>query len=206
VAGLIDVLIIDDHPVVSEGLTVALGADPELRVVTVAATLAEARAALAEHRPRVALVDIRLPDGSGLGLIDPSSPTAWIVLSSFGTPQHIDAARRLGASGFFLKSSPTRDIIDGIKRVVAGGTAFDPEIVRRETVSGRWRPLSARERDIVSHVVQGRSNDEIGRELGIARRTVEAHLVRLYERYDCRSRAELSARAEREGWLDVPPS
>jgi DNA-binding NarL/FixJ family response regulator len=89
--------------------------------------------------------------------------------------------------------------------VAAGGTAFDPAVIERETTAGRWRPLSERERDIVRLVVEGRSNDEIGRELGIARKTVETHLAHLYERYGCRSRAELAVRAEREGWLDLPP-
>jgi DNA-binding NarL/FixJ family response regulator len=204
VAELIDVLIIDDHPVVAEGLAAAVGVDAEVHVIGIAATLQEARAVLERHLPRVAVVDIRLADGSGLDLIDPDSPTAWIVLSSFGMPQYIDAARRCGAAGFFLKSSPTRDILAGIKRVAAGGLAFDAEVVKHEQAGGRWRPLSERERDVVRLVVAGLSNDEIGRELGIARKTVETHLAHLYERYECRSRAELAARAEREGWLDLP--
>jgi DNA-binding NarL/FixJ family response regulator len=201
---MIDVLLVDDHPLVADGLASALGAEPDIRVVAVAATLAAARAALAAQAPRVAVVDIRLPDGSGLDLLDPASATACIVLSSFGAPQYLEAARRRGAAGFFLKSSPTRDIVTGIKRVAAGGTAFDPAVVERETTAGRWRPLSEREREVVRLVVEGRSNDEIGRELGIARKTVETHLAHLYERYGCRSRAELAVRAEREGWLDLP--
>jgi DNA-binding NarL/FixJ family response regulator len=202
---MIDVLIVDDHPVVADGLASALGTEPDIRVVAVAATLAQAHEALATQAPRVAVVDIRLPDGSGLDLVDPASATACIVLSTFGTPQYIDAARRRGAAGFFLKSSPTRDIVEGIKRVAAGGLAFDPAVVELETVGGRWRPLSERERDVVRLVVAGRSNEEIGRDLGIARKTVETHLAHLYERYECHSRAQLSGRAEREGWLDLPP-
>jgi DNA-binding CsgD family transcriptional regulator len=96
----------------------------------------------------------------------------------------------------------------GARRVVRGGGPSTTVLVspsQRETAAGRWRPLSERERDIVRLVVEGRSNDEIGRELGIARKTVETHLARLYERYGCRSRAELAVRAEREGWLDLPP-
>lgn len=204
-AGVITVLILDDHPVVSAGLAAALGADPELSIVAVTATVADARVALAEHTPRVALVDIRLPDSSGLGLITKDSSTGWIVVSSFDSPVYIDAARQLGASGYFLKSSPTADIIAGIKQVAAGHLAFDPEVTRRETAAGRWRPLTAREHDIVRLVVAGRSNSEIGMELGIARKTVEGHLVRLFRRHQCGSRAEFSARAVREGWLDLPP-
>ncbi len=204
-AELIDILLVDDHPLISEGLRSGLEADPELRVIAVATSLAKARSALERLHPRVAVVDIRLADGSGLELIDPGTTTAWIVLSSFGTPQYIDAARRLGAAGFFLKSSPTATLIAGIKRVAAGGLAFDPEVVSRETVAGRWRPLSERERDVVRLLVEGHSNDEIGQELGITRKTVEAHLAHLYERFGCASRTELAVRAEREGWLDLPP-
>jgi DNA-binding NarL/FixJ family response regulator len=204
-AELIDVLIVDDHPLVSEGLRAAVDADPDLRVVAVASSLSEARRALERLHPRVAVIDIRLGDGSGLELIDPDSATASILLSSFDTPQYIDAARRLGAAGFFLKSGPTDALLAGIKQVAAGDLAFAPEVVRHEAVSGRWRPLSERERDVVRLLLEGRSNDEIARGLGLARKTVESHLAHLYERCGCASRTELAVRAEREGWLDLPP-
>ncbi len=206
-ADLIDILIVDDHPLVRDGLRTALEADPELRVVGVVGTVTEARMMVEQYAPHVAVVDIRLPDGSGLDLIDRESSTAWIVLSSFANPPpYIDAARKLGAAGFFLKSSPTESLLTGIKRVAAGGLAFDPEVVELETVAGRWRPLSEREWAVVRGVVAGRPNGEIGRELGIAPKTVENHLAHLFERFDCASRTELAVRAEREGWLDLPPS
>ncbi len=203
---MIDIVLVDDHPVVTEGFAAALAADPEVRVVAVAATLATARAAIAQHIPHVAIVDIRLGGESGLDLIDAASSTAWIVLSSWDMPSYIAAARRRGAAGFLLKSSPIQDILVAIRRVAAGGLAFGDDVVARETQAARMRPLSGRERDIVLLLVAGSSNDEIGRQLGIARKTVEGHLAHLFERYECRSRAELAIRAEREGWLHLPPA
>jgi len=203
-AGVIEVLIVDDHPVVASGLAESLERDAEVHVVAVAPTLAEARAALERYRPDIAIVDIRLGDESGLDLLDPNSVTSWIVLSSFDTPQYIATARARGASGYLLKSSPTEAILAAVKRVASGGLAFDPEVLERETVSGRWRPLSKREREVVRLVIEGCSNDDVGRRLGISRKTVESHLAHLYDRYDVRSRAELAARAEREGWLYLP--
>jgi DNA-binding NarL/FixJ family response regulator len=205
VVGVIDIILVDDHPVVTEGFAAALGADAEVQVVAVAATLAEARAAIAQHVPRVAIVDIRLGDESGLDLIDAASPTDWIVISSWDLPSYIAAARRRGAAGFLLKTSTIKEILVAIKRVASGGLAFGPEILHQEAPAGHMRPLSPREREVIRLLMTGHSNDEIGREIGIARKTVESHLAHLFERYECRSRAELATRAEREGWLHLPP-
>jgi DNA-binding NarL/FixJ family response regulator len=122
-----------------------------------------------------------------------------IVLTAYDYPQYADAALRLGASGFVLKTAPLPELIDAIRRVAAGGLAFG---VRPR--SGAVR-LSPREHDVVRLVANGRTNDEIGAELRIAAKTVETHLARLFERLDVSSRTELAMRALREGWLDVPP-
>jgi DNA-binding NarL/FixJ family response regulator len=93
-------------------------------------------------------------------------------------------------------------LLAGIKQVAEGQTAFDPEAMRLGMA--RWHPLSERERALVKLMMDGRSNDEIGRELGIASKTVETHLTRLYERLGVETRTELALKVEREGWLDVP--
>jgi DNA-binding NarL/FixJ family response regulator len=203
-AGLIRVLLVDDHPLVTDGLCTALEADPAIVVAGVARTLEAARAELERLAPEVAVIDIRLPDGSGLALVGANPSTASILLSSYGTPQYVDAALRLGASGFFLKTAPSEVLVDAVKRVAAGGTAYDPDVMRR-SAGTPWHALSERQREVVRLVVAGRSNDEIGAALGLSRKTVEAHLGRLFERFGTATRTELALRAEREGWLDVPP-
>jgi DNA-binding NarL/FixJ family response regulator len=125
-----------------------------------------------------------------------------IVLTSYDYPQYAEAALRLGASGFVLKTAPISELLDAIRRAAAGGLAFGVRPGR----AGLVARLSERELDVVRLVVDGRSNDEIAFRLGIGPKTVESHLRRLFERLDIASRTELATRALREGWLEVPPA
>jgi DNA-binding NarL/FixJ family response regulator len=199
------VLLIDDHPVVLDGLTIALEAHG-VEIAGRARTLAEARTLLANVQAEVALLDLRLPDGSGTDLLsrvddEPAGP-AFIVLSTFQTPQYVSAAMALGASGFVAKTAPTEEIVDAVRVVADGGTAFPRELAR--PARNKWNPLTPREHDIIAGVLAGRSNDELSADLHIARKTVEAYLTRLYARFGVLSRTELAILAEREQWLSLP--
>ena len=200
---LIRVAIVDDHPVVGEGTAALLRGQPDLEVVGVSTSLDGARSAGLTDRAAVdvVLLDIRLGSDSGLNLLSKSDPLpAVIVLTAYDYPQYADAALRLGAAGFVLKTAPLADLLDAIRRVAAGGLAF---AVRPPTTGGAH--LTTREHAVVRLVAEGRTNDEIGAALGIGAKTVETHLSRMFERFGIASRAELAARAVREGWLDVPP-
>jgi DNA-binding NarL/FixJ family response regulator len=207
-AASVRVLVIDDHPVVRDGTAALLAAQPGIGVSGVAGSLDEARARLADAAldVDVVLLDIRLGTESGLTLladvVPPGRPRpAVIVLTAYDYPQYAEAALRLGAAGFVLKTAPMSELLDAIHRVAAGGLAFGA----RPTASARVH-LSARELDVVRLVVEGRSNDEIAAALGIGSKTVETHLARLFERFSIASRTELATRALREGWLDLPPA
>ena len=107
-----------------------------------------------------------------------------------------------GAQGFVLKTAPLTELIEAIRRVAGGGSAFTADQLRDGNAG--YVSLTAREREVLRLVIWGRSNDEIGVEIKASRKTVEAHLSRLYERYGIRGgRVELAIRAEREGWLEV---
>jgi DNA-binding NarL/FixJ family response regulator len=204
VAPLIRVAIVDDHPIVIDGLVRALADVPDLAVVGQATTVAQGREMLARPDVDVALVDIRLPDGFGTSLIAPAAEAgrpAVIMLSTFDLPQYVAAAVRLGAHVYVLKTAPTTEIAAAIRRVAAGGTAFSADQLRQ----GQSAPvrLTPRERSILELVRASRSNEEFAAELGVSRKTVEAYLTKLFERHDVTSRVELALRAEREGWLDV---
>ena len=205
---MIRLVIVDDHPIVADAISRSLGSDSDISVVAICGTVAEARAALAEHDVDVVVVDIRLPDGSGLELIREAAlgpdPPSCLVLSSFETPQYIDAAMRFGARGFLLKTAPTQEILDAIRRLAMGGSAYHPDVVRHVAGEKRWIPLTPKDREIVAGVLRGRSNDEIAADLGMSRKTVESHLSRMFIRYDVVTRTDLAVRAEREGWLDLP--
>ena len=196
------VLLVDDHPLVLDALQRAVDREDEFDVYC-AATVNEAREALRRLKPSVMVCDVRMPDGSGLRLIEEAmsinSETACLVLSSFDSPQYVATARRLGAAGYLLKTEPTDTIIAAIRAVASGGTAFGLTIA--SVVEG-FR-LTARERDVVAGVVEGQTNDEIAGRLGITRKGVEAHLGRLFTHFGISSRTELAVRAERESWIDA---
>jgi DNA-binding NarL/FixJ family response regulator len=201
----IRLLLVDDHPVVTDGLAGALERQEGMTVVAVAATLEAGRAVLEERSIDVGLVDVRLPDGVGLELISEfprsSGGPAWIVLSSYDLTEYVAAGSQRGASGYLLKTAPLSPIVDAIRRVATGGTAFEARHLAA-IAGGRVR-LSPRERQVIAGVVASRSNDEIAGDLGMSRKTVESYLSRLFERLDVTSRVELALRAEREGWLDL---
>ena len=205
---MIRVLLVDDHPLITERLESRLRSEPDIEVVSCAGSMAGAHRALSEYQVDVVVCDIRLPDGSGFELLDDAAelpkPPRFLMLSSFDTPQYIDAAQRLGAAGFLLKITPTEEILAAIRRIAAGGSSYDLSLVRAGAAAA-WKPLTPRDRDVLTALMRGRSNDEIAADLGISRKTVEAHLSRLFARAGALSRTELALKAERERWLDMPP-
>lgn len=203
----IGLFLVDDHPVVLDGLRATLARHEGLVIVGQASTLAEAREWIADARIDVVLLDLRLPDGSGTDLLveiqAATSPPAVIVLSSFLTPQYVNAAITLGASGFLLKTAPTEEILAAIAIVADGGLAFSAEQLRASR-GVAWAPLTKREHEIIEGVMKGRSNDEISGDLGLARKTVEAYISRLFVRFDVATRTELGILAERDQLLTLP--
>jgi DNA-binding NarL/FixJ family response regulator len=191
--------IVDDHPLIGQGLASLLGREADLEVVAVGGSLADGAAILAREDPDVLLLDVRLGEESGLDLLPRvrASRTAVVVLTAYDHAPYLAAAHRLGAAGFVVKTAPLATLLDAIRRVAAGGLVFDrrpPEVIT----------LTPRERSVVELLVEGRTNDEIAAGLAITTRTVEAHLARMFDRLDIGSRTELATRALREGWLDVP--
>lgn len=194
---MIRVAVVDDHPLVREGTAAIVARAEDMEIAGVAGSLEELRPML-DGSVDVLLLDLRLGQDSGFDLLrskaDAPMP-AVVVLTSYDYPQYADAALRLGAAGFVVKTAPTAELLNAVRRAAGGGLAFG---VR----PGNGVALSGREREVVRLVVDGASNDEIGTRLGISSRTVESHLRRLFERLGVASRTELAARALREGWLE----
>jgi DNA-binding NarL/FixJ family response regulator len=193
---VIRVAVVDDHPLLREGTAALVDRQDDMEIAGVAGSLEELRPILEAGATDVLLLDLRLGQESGFELLrsDVAMP-AVVVVTSYDYPQYADAALGLGAAGFVVKTAPTAELLDAIRRAAAGGLAFG---VR----PGSGVALSAREREVLQLVVNGASNDEIGSRLGISSRTVESHLRRLFERFGVASRTELAARALREGWLE----
>jgi DNA-binding NarL/FixJ family response regulator len=200
----IRIALVDDHPVVLGGLEAALGTIKDVSVVALGVNLAEGRIISQRADVDVILLDVRLPDGNGLELVSEIAQRgrpAVIMLSSFKTKQYVAAALRFGAQGFLLKTVALAELINAIRVVAAGGSAFTAEQLR-DGRSG-FVILSLRERQILRLILKGRSNEEIGAELRVSHKTVEAHLSKLYERLGIMSRVELALQAEHDGWLDI---
>lgn len=198
---MIRVGIVDDHPVVLDGLVSALSRDSEIVVSWSVSTLVDAKSAIAQEPCDVVLVDVRLADGSGLDLVQPPGETgpAFLVLSSFDRPQYARAALRRGAAGYLLKTAPMAQVLAALRVAASGGATFEPHHLANLTSAAT---LTARELEVVRLVAAGYSNDETATRMGLSRKTVEAYLTRLFERWQVGTRTELALRAEREGWLD----
>ncbi len=210
---VIRVAIVDDHPALREGTASLLSREPDIDVIATVGSMAEIRAIIrGPEAPDVIVQDIRLGEESGLGMLGGDRGTvgprgesdvaaqgpAIILWTAYDYPQYAAFAYRAGAAGFVVKTAPTAELIAAIRRVADGGIHFS---IRPDMGS---RPLSGRDREVMTRLVDGSSNDEIGRDLGITTRTVEAHLTRLFDRFEVHSRTELATRVLREGWLDVP--
>jgi DNA-binding NarL/FixJ family response regulator len=195
----IRVAVVDDHPMLRDGIASLLKQRAGLEVVATGDSVDDATSILGRADVDVLVLDVRLGTTSGLSALQRSKSDrpAVVVLTAYAYPQYAQAALRLGASGFVLKNAPIDELIGAIRNAAAGGLTFTLR-------PGEPVALTAREFEVVGLVVDGRSNDEIGAELGIAPRTVETHLRRVFERLGVMSRTELATRALREGWLELP--
>lgn len=196
----IRVAIVDDHPVVRAGTAAIIERAEEMALVGTAGDLDEAGPLLDAGAVDVLLLDLRLGTDFGLRALQERSANlpAVVIVTSYDYPQYVDAALRLGAAGYVLKTAPIAELLDAIRRAAAGKLAFG---IRPGT---HMPPLTEREREVVAAIVDGLSNDETATRLGIAPKTVESHLRRLFERHSLASRTELATRALREGWLELP--
>jgi DNA-binding NarL/FixJ family response regulator len=199
--------LVDDHPIVRAGIRALLEAAPELSLVGDASTGAEALQLFAESRPDVAIVDISLPDTSGIEVvrriatIDPEMRV--IVLTGHEDAAYLHPLLELGARGYILKRSAAEDLIRAIKAVAAGGLYLDPAIAgeavgQAETALSE---LSPRELEVLRFTALGHSNKEAAAQLSISVKTVETYRARALEKLGIRSRADIVRLAVRRGWL-----
>ncbi|GGQ62071.1 response regulator [Couchioplanes azureus] len=204
------VLIVDDDALVRAGLTMILSGASDVRVVGEAADGSQVPQAVAEHRPDVVLMDIRMPRVDGLAATEALRSRAGapevIVLTTFDADEDVLRALRAGASGFLLKDTPPIDILQAVRRVACGEATLSPTVTRRliahvaapDGNAGRLRArrlletLSERERDVALAVGQGRTNAEISAELFMSVATVKAHVSRLLTKLDLDNRVQIA--------------
>jgi DNA-binding NarL/FixJ family response regulator len=200
----IQVLLVDDHPAILDAVGAGIRDAPDLALAGTARTLGEAREALSHAAGSIDVVvsDVQLAgEAEGLRLLDaiPPDGPALLFLSSFDQPPLVRSAFERGAAGYLVKSSEVAEILDAVRTVAGGGTAFTAAMLR--TIRSAPRRPSDREIEVLEEVCAGASNDEIGARLGVTEKTVESHLRRLFDRYGVLSRTELAVLALREGWV-----
>jgi DNA-binding NarL/FixJ family response regulator len=214
------IAVVEDEPHTRQALVDRLHAEPALDVVVQAGTLAEARSRLADCVVDVLIVDLGLPDGSGLALIDEqrrrAPATAILVLTVFGDEQKLLRAIECGARGYLLKDESSIGLLDAIGELLAGGAPLSPAIARH--LIGRMQSaatpaarddqasesLTAREIEVLQLAAKGYNHTEVARLLDLSRNTVASYTRHIYEKLEVHSRAEALYEASRLGLIERP--
>jgi two-component system, NarL family, response regulator len=201
--GLIRVGIVDDHPVVRDGLAAILGLQPDIKVVGEAATGREACALFDRQRPDVLLLDLKMPGMDGLEVVQTlcaAHPEARIViLTTYGGDEDIFRSLKAGAKGYLLKDAPRQQILEAIRTVHAGGRYLPAAIVSKVAEHALRPELTGREREVLQGMARGASNKEIGLALSISEGTVKTHVKAILAKLDAVSRTEAVTIATRRG-------
>jgi len=199
----IRVVVVDDHELLRAGTRQILEEAAGFAVVGEAGDGDTALRVVAELRPDVALVDIRLPDVNGIELarriVTDHPGTTVLVLSAYDDEDYVRAALAAGVSGYLLKTTPSHELVGAIRAAHGGSRVLDRSVSARllegPAPTSRNTPgpaqLTVREREVVQLVARGLANKAIGRELGISPRTVEGHLNHVFEKLGTASRTEL---------------
>jgi len=199
---VIRVFLLDDHELVRRGLTALLNAEPDIEVVGEAGTAAQARTRIRATRPDVAILDVRLPDGSGIDVcrdVRSEHPDVrCLILTGYDDDEAINAAVLAGASGYVIKDVRGSGLLDSLRAVAAGRSLIDPSLSKRvvERISERHQAdprlasLGAREREILSLIAEGLTNREIGERLALAEKTVKNYISGLLSKLGLQRRTQ----------------
>ena len=195
-APAIRLLLVDDHPLVRDGLRARLEVVPRFEVVGEAGNADEAQAQLAALRPTLVLMDVGMKGTNGIdltaALLERDPALLVLMLSMYDNPEYVQRAMQAGARGYVLKDAPASEIIAAIEAVAAGGTFLSPAVSRRLFRNQAPRPLlSSRESEILSALARGLASKQIAREMDVSVRTVEAHRQSIKRKLSLEGQAEL---------------
>jgi DNA-binding NarL/FixJ family response regulator len=203
----IRVLSVDDHPLVREGLAALINAQADMCVVGQGATGHEAIKLFGELHPDVALMDVRLPDMSGIDAmitILSASPQARVIMvtSSEGDVE-MERALAGGAKGYILKSMPPREVLEAIRKVHAGKKAIPPEIAEQLANHMSDETLTTREIEVLQQVAEGNRNRDIADRLFISEGTVKVHIQHIMDKLGASDRTQAITIAVRRGIIHL---
>jgi DNA-binding NarL/FixJ family response regulator len=206
----IKLLIVDDHPVVRDGLRGMLAGDPQFAVLGEAATGVEALTVAEAVRPDVILMDLRMPEMNGVTAIaalrERGIAARVLVLTTYDTDSDVLPAIEAGATGYLLKDAPRDELFRAVRAAARGEAVLSPSVASR--LMGRIRnpaeePLSQRELEVLGLIARGATNREAAARLFISEATVKTHLLHIYAKLGVKDRAAAVATAFERGLL--PP-
>jgi two-component system response regulator DevR len=199
--------LVDDHELIRRALHDLLSAEADIEIVGEAGSVREAAGAILERRPDVVVLDLRLPDGTGVELIervrDRVPGTRWLVLTSFDDPEDVRATVQAGAAGYLLKDTASIDCVQAVRRVASGQRVLDPTVAQH-LLDRSHRPeadlakLTPQEQRVASLLAEGLSNRQIGHRLGLAEKTVKNHVSAVLNKLGAANRTEAALRAARD--------
>jgi DNA-binding NarL/FixJ family response regulator len=203
----IRVLCVDDHPLLREGIAALVKSQPDMKLAAEAGSGREALLSFREHRPDVTLMDLRLPDMSGIDTmvaIRSEFPDARIImLTTFEGDVEIRRALEAGARGYMLKSMPPQDLVDGIRQVHAGKKFIPPAVGSHLAEHMGDEGLTAREVEVLQQMAGGNRNQDIAQRLFISEETVKVHVKHIMEKLGASARTEAVTIGIRRGIIQL---
>jgi DNA-binding NarL/FixJ family response regulator len=204
---LIRVFSVDDHPLLREGIATLINNQPDMRVVGEASTGREAILGFREHRPDVALMDVRLPDMTGIEAViairNEFLDARFIMLTTSEGDVEIQRALEAGARGYMLKSMPPKELVEAIRQVHAGKKRIPPEIAAHLAEYYSDETLTTREIEVLKQISGGNRNRDIAERLFISEETVKVHIKHIMQKLGASDRTQAIAIALRRGIIHL---
>ena len=203
----IRVFSVDDHPLLREGIAAIINSQPDMTLVAQASNGRDALQRFREHLPDVTLMDLRLPDMSGIDTIiairSEFAAARIVILTTFEGDAEIQRALKAGAFGYVLKNTPPKDLVEAIRQVHGGKKRIPPDVAAHLAEHLTDEALTEREIDVLSHVAHGNRNRDIAERLFISEETVKVHMKHIMEKLGASDRTQAVAIAIRRGIIHL---
>ncbi|MGA2048599.1 MAG: response regulator transcription factor [Terracidiphilus sp.] len=203
----IRIFCVDDHPLIREGIAAVIRNEPDMLLVAEASTGREAIQGFREHRPDITLMDLRMPDISGIDALiairTEFADARVIMLTTFEGDAEIQRALEAGAQGYMLKSMPRKQLVEMIRRVHSGKKHIPPEVAAHLVEHLGFEALSSREIEVLNKIAGGNRNSDIAALLFISEETVKGHVKHIMEKLGANDRTEAVAIGVRRGIIQL---